>query len=231
MARHALSVLATSAIVITAIGCANSSPLGSGGAGGELTGTATSSTHASSSHATTSTSGATTSGAATTSSGATNAASSSSGGPMCQDTGPGEPNETMATAFTLPPIDDCDSSAASVKGVLDQTGNDVDWYKYAGSDTSLCNVDPTRQLIGPGIRICKYIECSNGKPPSFTCPSGTTDDTQGGHPGCCTSSGQSFTLGLTCGGTFIGSDDATVYIRVDHPGGPGCESYQANYHF
>ncbi len=150
---------------------------------------------------------------------------------MCTDPGPGEPNNSLATAFSLPGISDCDGDGTLVKGVLAQGGNDVDWYKYAGSDTTGCTVDPTRQLIGSTIRVCKYVQCSNGKPPSFTCPSGTTDDTQGGFPGCCWTGGQSVTLSLTCGSTFLGSDDATIYMRVDHSGGPGCESYQLNYHY
>lgn len=225
------SVFALSACVaLASSGCANTDPLGSGGAGGELTAVG-STTHVSSSSKASSSSTVASTSVASSTSASSSTASTGSGGPMCTDTGPGEPNNSMALAFSLPAISDCDSDAAVVKGVLDQTKNDVDWYKYAGSDTSTCSVDPTRQLIGAGIRICKYVECSNGKTPSFSCPSGSTDDTQNGKPGCCATNGAPFTLNLTCGSTFLGSDDATIYIRVDHVGGPGCENYQVNYHF
>jgi hypothetical protein len=219
------------ALALAFAGCASTDPLGSGGAGGELTGVTGSTTSKAASTSASTSSVTTTSTTSSTSTTGATTTSTSTGGPACTDPDPGEPNETLATAYALPPIDDCDSSAAQVSGKLGPGGNDVDWYKYAGSDTSTCVVDPTRQLLGVGMRICKYIQCDNGKTPSFSCPAGTTDDMQDGHPGCCAAGGTSFTLSLTCGSTFFGSDAATVFIRVDHPGGPGCESYKVSYHF
>lgn len=149
---------------------------------------------------------------------------------MCTDPGPGEPNNTMAQAFNMGTIDDADSSGKSVSGILDQTGTDVDWYKYHLDDASGSVVDPTRQLFGPGLRICKYIACSSGNDPGVGCPSGTTADTQGGKQGCCWTGGQSVTLDFGCSTLGFGDDSLDVWIRVDHQGGPGCEAYDVDYH-
>ena len=227
--RVLASALGSSLCVYVCVGCANENPVGVGGAGGSVTGVG--STSVSAAHTATSATGAAASAAATTN-GSSSSGSSSSGsttstgsGPTCMDTGPGEPNDTIATAFALPAITDCNSDAAVLQGVLGENPNDVDWYKYDGSDTFGCVVDPTRQLTGQNIRICKYITCTNA---AFTCPSGTQFDTQAGKPGCCWTGGQSVTVDLSCNTT---NDSATVFMRIDHPGGPGCEPYQVDYHF
>jgi hypothetical protein len=115
--------------------------------------------------------------------------------------------------------------------MLGEGGNDVDWYKFAGDDTFGCTVDPTRQLSGPGLRICKYAQCSDGSSPDVSCPGGTTSDNQGGKPGCCWvgTAPESVDIGCSTGG--FGDDSATIWIRVDHPGGVGCEPYTIAYHF
>lgn len=150
---------------------------------------------------------------------------------MCTDPGPGEPNDTMAAAFSIGTIADPDSDAKTINGMLDETGNDVDWYKFRGDDTASGVIDPTRQLFGPGLRACMYMSCVNGNDPGVGCPSGTTADNQGGKAGCCWSDGQSHTIDFSC--TSInpfGDDDIDGWIRIDHPGGAGCEAYKFNVH-
>jgi hypothetical protein len=151
---------------------------------------------------------------------------------MCTDPGPGEPNNSMGQAFNVNPggISDCDSDGSMVQGMLDETGSDVDWYTYSGSDT-LCVVDPTRQLMGPALRICKYAQCADGSNPDVSCPTGTTSDTQGGKQGCCWTGGAPVTISFSCSFGGLGDESANIWIRVDHPGGPGCESYAFAYHF
>lgn len=135
----------------------------------------------------------------------------------------------MATAFNLGAIGDPDGEGKSVSGILDETGTDVDWYKLHGNDDSGV-MDPTRQLLGPGLRICKYIVCADGGDPGVGCPSGTTADTQGGKHGCCWTGGASVTLDFSCSFGGLGTDDLDAWIRIDHPGGSGCESYKVDYH-
>lgn len=215
------------AALAAAGGCANDNPTTSaGGSGGAVTGV-TGSTHASSTSQQSSSS--TTVGSTTASTTASSTTASSTGtGAACSDPGPGEPNDTLVNAYQLPPISDCNSDAAMVSGMLGPNGpngGDVDWYKYDGSDTFGCVVDPTRQLIGPTMRVCKYLGCTAAQ---VTCPSGSQFDVFAGKPGCCWMGGAEVTASLNCNGT---DDSSTVYIRVDHPNGPGCETYQLNYHF
>lgn len=227
-------------------GCANGGGVdgGSGGVGGQgasvTTGTksgSTSSTTAQSTTGSSSTKSSTAAGMATNSSSSDTSTSSGSttstgtGGPMCTDPGPGEPNNTMAQAFNLGTIGDADGEGKSVSGMLDQTGSDVDWYTYHIDDNAFSVVDPTRQLFGPGIRICKYIACSSGNDPGVSCPGGTTADTQGGKHGCCWTGGQSVTVDFGCSALSGGGDDSLdVWVRIDHQGGAGCEAYKVDYH-
>ena len=185
---------------------------------------------------TTAVSSSATSNATTTSSGSTTATSSSTGGPMCGDVGP-EPNDTFESAHDLGTIGDGDGDGGSVSANLGQGGDDVDWYKYRGEDNVGSVVDPTRMLIGAGIRICKYIRCGDANDPNdededFECPGGTTTDVDAaGDPGCCWTSGLDVQIDLVCGSSSLNSDDATIFIRIDRPNGMGCESYQLDYHY
>lgn len=210
------------------VGCANDNPPGSvGGSGGAGSSTTTSSASTSSAAATSSVA----SSSATTSN--ASSASSTGSGPTCTDADPGEPNETIASAYALPDITDCNSDMPSLDAMLGEnvggTG-DVDWYKYNGKDTlgfgcSVGKVHPTASVTGPVARVCTYIECTAA---AFTCPSGTQNDVMGGKPGCCWNGSAEVTLDLNCNGT---NDSATVYLRVDHPNGPGCEPYTLKYHY
>lgn len=226
-------------LAVSAGACANGGGIdgGAGGVGGQgasvTTGTKSGSTttSAQSTTGTTSTSkSSTAAGMATNSSADSSSATSTGvGGPMCTDPGPGEPNDTMATAFNLGTIGDADGEGKSVSGMLDQTGNDVDWYKFHGDDNFFATVDPTRQLFGP-VRICKYIECTDGTDPGVGCPSGTTADTQGGKHGCCWKGGAEVTLDFGCSTAGAGDDSLNAWIRIDQPGGAGCETYKFDYH-
>jgi hypothetical protein len=168
-------------------------------------------------------------GSATTTSTTTTTTSTGAGGsPPCQDTGLGEPsNDEMSGAYNLGTQPDSDGDERTIAGVL-QTPDDVDWYFYLGEDNFGSTVDPGRQIIGAGIRICKYIECVEGDA-EFECPSGTQADEQGGRPGCCWTDNEPLEWGLNCNGPV--SDDARVYMRVDHVGGPGCESYSLKFNY
>jgi len=158
------------------------------------------------------------------------AGSNASSGVGCNDPGPGEPNDTMAQAYNLGEISDNDGDGSQVEGTM-ASPVDVDWYKYHGVDLLGNVVDPTRQVMSAGVRICKYIQCDNGESSVFSCPSGTTTDTQQGIAGCCWTNSAPETLDLTCGSTSLDSDNATVFIRVDNPQKLVCQPYVVQYHY
>jgi hypothetical protein len=192
---------------------------GEGGAGGAPS----SSTSTSASSITSASSSSVSSSAASTSS------SSSTGGLDCGEGPSSEPNDTEATARDLGTIGDCDSEGEQISGVL--TGfADVDWYKYLGSDKSaFCSVSPARSLVASHpVRLCKFVQCLDGQAPSFSCPSGTSSATSpDGRAGCCGSAG--FDFGASCG-SFLGSDDLRVYLRVTTEE-QACVEYTIDYHF
>src|SRR5205085_521194 len=111
-------------------------------------------------------------------------ATGATSGSGCNDPGPGEPNDTMSQAYNLGEISDSDGDGGKVSGTM-ASPTDVDWYKFHGVDLFGNVVDPTRQVMSPGVRICKYIQCDGGEPASFSCPGNTTADTQSGLSGCC----------------------------------------------
>jgi hypothetical protein len=155
--------------------------------------------------------------------------SSSTGEPPCQDQGPGEPgNDTIDGAYDLGTISDSDDQGGQVTGNLREPG-DVDWYKYIGEDTSFNSVDPFRQTVGAGIRTCMFVECIEGDT-ELECPSATVPATEGAISGCCWNGSIEVNIGgFNCSGPI--SDDSTVYMKIEHPDGPGCESYTVNYHY
>ena len=157
-------------------------------------------------------------------------ATSTSSGPVCNDSGPGEPNDTIGQAYNLGQISDSDGDGGQVQGTMSSAA-DIDWYKYHGVDLTGNIVDPTRQILSAGVRICKYIQCDNGEANDFTCPASTMADTASGHPGCCWMSSAPVTLDLTCGSTALDSDNATVFIRIDNPGALFCQAYTMQYHY
>jgi len=139
-----------------------------------------------------------------------------------------EPNDTEATAEDLGALNDADPNPLpTVSGVMDTT--DADWFFFTGTDAVGGLVDPTVHLTTAlGVRICAYYDCVNGTP-DFTCDTGTVPDTStAGHPGCCTSTGNEVSVSLNCTGT--GTDNATVYIRVDSQTA-ACLPYTIEYHY
>lgn len=194
---------------------------GADGAGGALTDPSSAS----------SSSGSTTSAVSSnaSSTAASTSSSSSTGGLSCDEGPSGEPNDTESTARDLGTIGDCDDEGEALSGVL--TGfADVDWYKYLGSDKSaFCSVSPARSLVATHpVELCKFVQCLDGQAPSFTCPSGTSSATSpDGRAGCCGSAG--FDFGASCG-SFLGSDDLRVYLRVTTEQ-QACVEYTIDYHF
>lgn len=222
------STLVCAALVM--IACADTDSVGGGGEGGVVNvSTGVGGSGQSSTSNTSSTSASTTSASSTTSS-STSASSTSSGPPPCDDTGPSEPgNDTRAGAHSFGTIGDSDSDGGSIAGVI-ASMNDVDWYMYVGSDDFGSIVDPTRSLVGPGLEICKFLECIEGDA-DFTCPSNTTPDTVDGLPGCCWSGAAEVAIsGFNCDGTFV-DDDARVFMRIRQAGADDCEPYTLSYHF
>ncbi len=153
----------------------------------------------------------------------------------CTDQGPGEANETMATATLLAGGSDC--PVLTVAGTLDGP-NDVDWYKYVQTDDELgCSVNPTRkwsQQAGNTMRVCKYLACADNEqqsPDTVDCNNGSTSDTQGGLDGCCGTT--DFDIGVGLFTTSCTDDLLTVYLRIDEPGAPAdtCNGYNMNYEF
>jgi hypothetical protein len=156
--------------------------------------------------------------------------SSSSSGTSCMDGAAYEPNESEGFAESVAmDISDCDSDGNSITGVIAGDG-DVDWFSYSANDQFGCSVDPTRSFSSSGmLRVCQFFECKSGTA-EVSCGSGSTpSDSPDGRPGCCAT--QTFSAGINCTGTA--SDDTTVYLRVDEPGGGAavCSSYTVDYHY
>ncbi len=177
----------------------------------------------------TSTSGNASTTSATTSTTTGTPTSSSTGDPPCGDQGMGEPgNDTIAGAYDMGEIGSPDGDGSQMTGNLREP-DDVDWYKYTGSDDTDGLVDPSRSTVGSGIRTCMFAECTDGDT-EFDCPSETVETFEGAIRGCCWNGNQEVSMGgFNCTGTI--SDDADIYIKVEHPDGPGCESYTINYHY
>lgn len=224
--RTCLGPSALCTLLLTLGACASDPPApgfeqvgGADGAGGS----STTATTTSSSTATSAVSSSVSSSATSTSS------SSSTGGLDCSEGPSSEPNDTEATARDLGTIGDCDDEGEALSGVL--TGfADVDWYKYLGSDKSaFCSVSPARSLVASHpVELCKFVQCLDGQAPSFDCPSGTSSATSpDGRAGCCGSAG--FDFGASCG-SFLGSDDLRVYLRVTTEQ-QACVEYTIDYHF
>lgn len=195
---------------------------GEGASGGVTTAATTGATSTKATGAT-----ATKSATATTAAPASNTSASS--GEACPDMGD-EPNESEESAIDLGNITDCDDQGGAAVGVL-AGPDDVDWFRYHATDETGCSVDPSRSLTaGFAIRLCKFIQCDNAEENDFECPSGTTpEESPGLRPGCCSAGGISFDL--TCGGSSINSDNATVFIRLDNPDEYDCVPYMLSYHY
>lgn len=156
--------------------------------------------------------------------------SSSSGG-SCEDSGPGEPNESEAKAHDLGTITDDDADAVSVSGVIAGDG-DEDWYRYTALDELFGVVDPARSMVQSetGLVLCKYVECADGlSGTEVTCEDGSSSDvTSAGRPGCC--KGSDFGMTIECPGA---NDSATIYLRLLQPSATPatCNAYKITYHF
>lgn len=143
----------------------------------------------------------------------------------CTGTDP-EPNDTRVTATRLKEIDDCDGSGGKLEGIV-AGGADVDWFTYAGKDTTWCRVDVTASTSAD-VRVCVVAFCGSGATAFKSCAKGTKT-TVAGVDGCCATGGQ-VELEHSC--TLVGtSDNADVWMRVDDPGGTTCKSYSVDYHF
>lgn len=142
-----------------------------------------------------------------------------------------EPNASDSTAVKLKDIDDCDGSGSNFAGVV-AGGADEDVFRYRGSDTFGCTVDPTASTTDK-VRLCLFVRCSSLSTKIKGCPKGLPQ-TWGstGIDGCCTDgdSGGTVQVDFTC--TDLGtSDTADVFMRVDKPGATTCENYSVKYHF
>jgi hypothetical protein len=140
-----------------------------------------------------------------------------------------EPNGSEAQAVTLPSIDDCDSSGSSVSGTI-VGASDVDFFRYAGSDTPFCIVDPGAAVDAPGLRICEFALCPRGIADTVAiCNAGVPASSPAGYPGCCEATpGQ---VGMIADCVSTSDDSAEIYLRVDQPGGSLCMPYSIVYHF
>ncbi len=142
-----------------------------------------------------------------------------------------EPNELDTNAIKLKDIDDCDGSGSNFAGVV-AGGADNDVFRYRGTDSFGCTVDPTASTTDK-VRVCIFVRCTSFLTKINSCPKGLPQ-TWGstGIDGCCTDgdSGGTVQVDYTC--TDVGtSDTADVFMRVDKPGATSCENYSVKYHF
>ena len=117
---------------------------------------------------------------------------------------------------------DCDGTGQSISAGIDGAA-DVDWYKFTGTDTFGCVVDPTATATG-SVNVCMYAEC-NGL--SLSCDSGSPS-TEGGLQGCCDTATGTAKLSINCSGS---SDNATVYVKVTAPNVTQCTPYSVSTHY
>lgn len=140
-----------------------------------------------------------------------------------------EPNDNEETPTLLGEVDDDDDDGGSIFGILDGP-DDIDWYRYAGNDTLLGNVDPARFVKADGgLRLCKFAECEGGvEVTEFECPVETEPAVSpAGRPGCCAPAG--IALGdANCTGSI--DDDMHVFLRIDQAE-QACVDYELIYHF
>lgn len=175
---------------------------------------------------------ATTSSASSAESSATSsgAGGGQGGGEPCDNTDPGEPNNTEATAYSFGKLGCSDSPPGNIYGVLAGVA-DVDWFVYDGQDEISCQVNPTVGVaVKTGIaRVCAYFACVSGSTELGNCPVGTsTDMSPDGRRGCCGTT--DFTVSLNCTGTI--NDESLVYLRVDDPTHASvCAPYTVVFHY
>lgn len=134
------------------------------------------------------------------------------------------------TAFNLGEISDDDDDGGTVMGVL--TGpDDVDWFRYDGSDEPLSMIDPFRTIVSSApVRFCKYAECADGDEIDFPCQENAVATTSpGGRPGCCADS-LIHVPDAVCGSSGINDDSMIVWVRVDQAE-DACVTYAFDYHF
>ena len=154
---------------------------------------------------------------------------------QCSDFGPGEPNDTAASAHQLPSIDDKDlfQTWPHVCGVL-AGKDDVDWYAYNGHDGGGI-VDPGRFFRdSDSLQVCAFFQCEKSTDsPKFSCPDATSSATSpSGMPGCCGL--EPFKVVLDClpSGGLFGKDNATVFLRVRSTDDSAtCTPYELRYHY
>lgn len=150
----------------------------------------------------------------------------------CQDDEWGDIT-TEATAHFLGEINDNDDNGGTVVGVL--TGpDDVDWFRYDGTDALLNTVDPFRTIVASApVRFCKFANCPGPDgiaDTEFPCEDGAVATTSpDGRPGCCAES-LIHVPDAVCGSSGINDDSMAVWIRVDQAE-EACVSYAFDYHF
>jgi hypothetical protein len=146
------------------------------------------------------------------------------GGAQCKDTP--DPGGNEATAYALAPIDDCDGSQATVRGISAGVA-DVDMYKFSGSDTSLCRIVPKASITGPGLRLCEFIKCQAGTTAVTSCGTAAVATSKTGLQGCCLDGPGEMNISFNCAGSW--SDSADFYLQVEQPKTDACVPYSVTY--
>jgi hypothetical protein len=157
---------------------------------------------------------------------------------VCEDDGPGEPNDAPEDAVILSGVAISDNDPATpylINGVI--RGNvDVDWYTYLGVDETGGYVDPeqTITLGAADARLCAYYWCvdplvwdspgigGDASLGDHVCPAGTSEDevdlsdleygnaSLGVAAGCCTEPGTT--------SIHLGEDLYETFHPFDCPG-------------
>jgi hypothetical protein len=145
----------------------------------------------------------------------------------CYDNGPGEPNDSEASAVSLGEMKDKDD-AKTLEGVLDGA-TDKDWYMFIGRDAATGWIDPGLEISGGSVpvRACLFASCLNGLGKTeVDCLDGSEASiSPAGLPGCC--SYADFEIDLNCASTA--NDEAAMYIKIYTEMEDVCEPYSVNY--
>jgi len=145
----------------------------------------------------------------------------------CPD--PNDPGGTEPTAKALPNTDDCDSSAASLQGIIRGLA-DADMYRTTFSDKSTCRVDPELRLEGTALEFCVFFKCKVNEAATEvkSCGGGVKKDSDTGLHGCCAGSPATMSVDWNCGGTI--DEQSDVYFRI-RPTQNVCQRYTLSYKF
>jgi hypothetical protein len=146
---------------------------------------------------------------------------------QCIDTDDAGGSENLAKV--LGDTDDKQNTPRLVTGVMNGAV-DVDFYKFAVSDTTGALMDTDFSTTSSGVELCVWVKCKNGRETTVSsCKNGVGVTSQGLMQGCCGTAPVNVTPSWDCKG-FTDDDSADVLVRV-RQSEDKCVQYSWSYNF